>query len=531
MKNKIISIVCIIISTVFFSCNRTESLKTKKNLTLSLYMEDLEIPQKFDDEIAKKITERTGIELEILYAGKDESVDLMIANQKYPDLIFAKSGLSKLIEAKAITPLDDYIEKYGSNMKKLYGDQIVKLRYTLEDPQIYTMGTYGVHNTVSDVSGTIQIQHAVLKEFGYPQVKTLEDVENILKAYIKKYPIINGKPAVGFSLLCDHWYWYIGLSNPGNYILGYPDDGQWIVDENTLEVTYKFLKPEMKTFYKWLNKIYHEGLLDPESFTQSKELWEEKLSTGNVLGTSFAYWGLSGIQSNLRSKDLTHRTYAYLPVTADESIKDPSLKDYGFSGGWGIAISETCKDKDRAFKFLDWMCSEEAQILLNWGIIDKHYKYDENGKRFLITNDSITSGIGKWVYPFPQAGTGYIDSTGNTVSKNTKEELKLNYSSAEKETLKAYGVEYWDDLFPSAKELGVSRHGQVWQYPLSSKMTDRVSYIDEIVKKELIKMIISPEKDFDNSWNSMGKKITGLGINEAGQEISNLIKIKIDLWK
>ena len=162
----------------------------------------------------------------------------------------------------------------------------------------------------------------------------------------------------------------------------------------------------MKTFYKWLNKIYHEGLLDPESFTQNIDGWKAKLSEGYVLGTSFPLWSFSDIQANLMKKDMTDRTFAYLPVTASAQFKDPSLKDYGYSGGWGIAISRQCKDPERAFKFMDWMCSEEAQILVNWGIEGIDYYYDSDNKRLALNSSEQTGGVGNWLYRFNRESFG-----------------------------------------------------------------------------------------------------------------------------
>ena len=52
-------------------------------------------------------------------------------------------------------------------------------------------------------------------------------------------------------------------------------------------------------------------------------------------------------------------------------------------GGWGTGISIDCKDPVRAIKFLDFLASDEGQILNNWGIEGKHYYYDDEGVRAL----------------------------------------------------------------------------------------------------------------------------------------------------
>jgi len=536
MKNKLYSfLLFFVISISFFflnSCSADNGNDIKEVKTFSFYSTDLSEPNYFNDPIAKEITRRTGVTLSFHYPklSSAEEISLMIVNENYPDLIFAKSDITKLINAKAVIPLDDYIDKYGSNIKKLYRDQLVKLRYTLDDPSIYTVGTYELKNKTFQVAGTMQIQNAVLKEFAYPKISTLEDYENLLLAYIKKYPEINGHKTIGMSLLTDDWYWLVGLSNPGNYLIGFPDDGQWIVDQKTMQATYKFLHPEMFTFYKWLNKIYHEGLLDPESFTQNIDIWNKKLSNGYVLGTTYPYWGLQDIQNELQNNGLTERTYAYLSVTANKKYKDPSLKDYGYSGGWGIAISKNCEDPLAAFKFLDWLCSEEAQILTNWGIEGINYYYDTQGKRISKTVDSKENGVGTWLYPFPEAGPGYIDSTGNSLGKNLKETVMAQYNYVEKETLKAYGADVWTDLFPSADELGVSKHGQVWQYPMEQKDTALIEKADAFVKESLIDMIIGPESDFDQSWTSTQKSLKSMGVEEVGENVTRLIQNKKELW-
>lgn len=523
----------ICLTSLFFSCKKTSEKESFEPITFTFYSADLREPEFFTDKIAREITKRTGVYLEFenLNSDQTEDIALMMANENYPDLIFAKGDLSKLIEAKAVIPLDEYIEKYGQNMKKLYGDQIVRLRNTLDDPHIYSIGTYEIKSKILELSGNMQIQNAVLREFGYPKLKTLEDYENILLAYKNKYPEINGHKTICFSILTDSWYWYLGLSNPGNYVIGYPDDGQWIVNQETMEAQYKFMHPEMYKFYKWLNRIYNKGLLDPESFTQNVDVWNSKLKSGYVLGTSYPFWAFEEIHTHLTQNGMENRTFAYLPITDSEQYKDPSLKDYGFSGGWGIAISADCKNPERAFRFLDWMCSEEAQILTNWGIEGEHYYYDHYGKRISYENIPEEDNVGHWTYPFPEAGGGFIDSTGNPLAKISREEIIKKYNQAEKETLNAYGVEMWPDLFPSAAELGVSKHGQVWQYPLNSKMTALVNQADDFVKDSLIKMIINSPENFDNSWKNMQQGLIDMGIESLDEYVTNLIKMKMELWK
>jgi putative aldouronate transport system substrate-binding protein len=514
---------------------------TKTPITFTFFTVDATEDMPFTDPVAKKITELTGVTLKVdrPVAGDQQAIPLMIASGQYPDLIYAKGDLTLLIEAGAVIPLDDLIAKRGKYIKELYGDQIVRLRNSVKDPHIYTVGTYGVKNGIWDTDGCMQIQHAVLKELGYPKIETLDDYANALRAYMKKYPTINGQKTIGLSLLIDTWQWYIDLSNPGNYVIGFPDDGQWIVDQKTLDAQYKFLHPEMYRYYKWLNQLYHEGLLDPESFTQKEDVWKAKIASGRVLGIAYPRWGYGDARTSLIQQGMPERTYAYLPIVADKKYKSPMLKDYGFSGGWGIAISKSCKDPERAFEFLDWYCSEEAQILVNWGLKDVNYVI-QNGKRVVPEKEqkwadtdpdySKKTGVGRWVYPFPQRGTAYIDSTGNYITRTSPETIIKNYLPVEKETLAAYGKKMWIDFFPKPEELGISRHGQVWQYALPPETNAKVAEADEYIKNALVRIIMGKPEDFDKSWAKIVSDLKAMGIEEANKVVSRLIKEKVEMW-
>lgn len=97
---------------------------------------------------------------------------------------------------------------------------------------------------------------------------------------------------------------------------------------------------------------------------------------------------------------------------------------------------------------MDYLASDEGQILNNWGIEGKHYVV-ENGKRVIpaevqdrINNDNTAftkeSGLGFYWNMMVHYGDGAKDSTGNYYTRNFPEQLVLGYSDVEKETLAAY---------------------------------------------------------------------------------------------
>lgn len=556
-KHKILSVIIsfTLLATFMVGCGSgTEKAKEasatvstgemdKSPITLTFFDCDASEDMPFDDEVAKKITELTGVTLKITHpvAGDLQAIPLMIASGEYTDLIYAKGDTGKLVDSGAIIKLDDYIEKNGDNIKAFYGDQLKRLKYSAEDPSIYTVGAYGLNTQNFDPNGSMQLQHAVLKELGYPQIKTLQDYEKAIKEYMAKYPEINGKKTIGMTLMASDWRWLITCGNIAGAVAGIPDDGQFKIDDETQKATYKFQLPEVKEYFKWLNGMNAQGLLDPESFTQKEDAYRAKLAQGNVLGIADPKWDYDQSIKTLVGAGMDERTFAPLSITLGDKYKDQILKDYGYSGGYGVTISSTSKNADRAFQFLNWMASDEAQVLVNWGIEGKHYKV-ENGKRVMFPevqtaknsdkNFKKTTGIGQYVYPFPQRGDGVLDPTGNPYSMNTLDIYTSNYNKGEKDTLAGYGKKSWVEFFPKTEELGRSKHGQAWQFnvPSDSDMAIIQKKADDYTQKAITQAILGNTAEFDTAWDKIQADLKAMDIEKLNDEISKLAVEKIKLW-
>ena len=557
-KRKLLSLIMALTltATCFVGCSSKDNTANEKSetplldamdktpITLTFFNCDLNEDWDFTDDVAKKITELTGVTLEITHpvAGDAQAIPLMIASGEYPDLIYAKGDTGKLIDAGAIIKLDDMIEEKGDNLKALYGDQLDRLRASADDPSIYTVGTYGVSAEVYEPGGTLQVQHDVLKDAGYPEINTIYEYEELIKNYIAENPTTeDGQQRIGLSLMASDWRWLITTGNIASAAIGIPDDGQFAVNDETGETTYKFTLPEIKEYFQWLNHMNDIGLLDPESFTQKEDTYKAKISSGRVVGLSDAAWDYSDAEKTLLSEGKAGSTYARLAVTVSDEYKDQSLKDYGFGGGWGIAISESCENKERAFEFLDWMASDEAQVLLNWGIEGEHYTI-EDGKRVVLpevqeqknTDPDFgkKTGIGAYVYPFPQRGVGAVDSTGNSYTTTTIESVVANYNDAQKETLAGYGIDNFTEMFPSSEELGISKHGQIWQYtiPSDSDISIIQQKCDDYIQQAITQAILGKPADFDKAWDEIQKTLVSYGVDTLNEEMTALTKERLELW-
>ncbi|WP_240546034.1 ABC transporter substrate-binding protein [Paenibacillus artemisiicola] len=498
------------------------------------------------DDVSKEITKRTGVTLDAEFAVGDptQKVALIATSGEYPDLIAAKGDIGKLVDAGAVLDLTDLIDKYAPNIKKVLGDYMVRAKYTNDDQAIYAIPTWAAADEQRFVAGGgFELQHRVVKEAGYPEIRTVQDYEKVIQDYLKKHPTDeNGNKNIGLSLNADDWHMYISVTNPAFLTTGGSDDGEYYIDQETNEVTYHFRRPEEKEYFRWLNHMNDIGLLDKESFVQKYDQYKAKVATGRVLGLIDQDWDYNDAQQALKTAGKFDETYGHYPVTLTKDYKDTSFWPTGFMGGYGIAISSTCKDPVRAIKFLDFLASDEGQILNNWGIEGKHYVM-ENGKRVVpkevqdrINNDNTAftkeSGIGFYWNIMAHYGDGAKDPSGNYYTKNFPEQLVNGYSDVEKETLAAYKATTWKDLFPKEDEFKVKSYGAAWNISIPGE--DEVTILGlkmrDITWKRIPEAILAKPADFDKVWDAYMEELKKAGVEKMEDGYEKYVKDRVELW-
>jgi len=495
------------------------------------------------DPVAKKITQETGVTLKTEYPsnGLDNMIQLMVATREYPDLIFAKGDSNILIDNGALIDMSELIEEYGPHIKQLYGEEYDSLRYSKEDPSIYQLCSNKVQNEVLSTAGTAQLQWAVVAENDYAIPRTLEEYTEMLRSYLDKHPYVEGQKTIGLSISCTDWHWYTTLSDPAGYIAnGSTDDGQWIVDEDN-NVYYKHAAAGQKEYFQWLNSMFWEGILDPDFATQTHEDYINKIASGRVLGLLDADWDITAAESSLKARGLYERTYAGLPVTIDESVTCAALREQNLGVGWGIGISTSCKDPVRAVQFLDWMCTEEAQVLLNWGIENVNYFYDKNGVRYRTEEEILEAGtnpnyaeetgVGRHNYPFPSYGNMALDSTGNHYTTNSREEIAAGYNEAQLAALKAWNVDMLIDIFPQKEVFEKKYYSPIWAKVLPSDIKNRCAELDAVAWPGLIDCIVCPPDRFEEHWEKLQADLVEAGLYEADAEMTELIQREVEFRK
>lgn len=501
--------------------------ETDSNAPITLTWFDQNTGDAFTNPVAKVITEKTGVTVEIQQPTGNpvEKLNLMLASGDLPDVILMSRGsdiMNKYITSGAVIPLNDLIEEHGPNIQKMYGDTLTKTR-SEDGNNYYFSNWYGLEQY--PVFG-FMMRMDIMKELGVGdkvnngEPFTAEEFEELLVKFKEKYPTIDGKESIPMTLNGENVGAVTG-SFKGMY-------GMMPYYETNGELKKDVRDPRYLEMVKFLNSLYRKGLLDKEWATMKTKQFEQKLGNGNVFATAEALWNVGNANALLKTEAADKATederqfYQYKVLAP--GVK-PEEATYGpkSSLGWdGVAISRSNKDPVRTMKLLDFLASEEGQYLLMWGVEGEHWDM-KDGKHvprqevldaFKKNWDeaSRTTGIRKWTWMIKNGpgedGTPY-DLMGRYQTDPVTDLAIKNLADT------SFDTAPYDNLGPA---------GGTPEAIMETKVNDTIN-------KYFLKMALSPSEDqVVESYNQMMAEIEAAGLAKLEKIYTDNFNKRQELW-
>lgn len=239
-----------------------------------------------NSEFLKMLEEQTNVHVEIMsypYEVSVEKKNILLNSGEYPDTmggwILSDTEIMRYGSKEEIfVPIDGLIEKYAPKIQEVLELDGVRSAMTLPDGHIYTL-PYVVPEP--EVVFGPWINQAWLDKLGLEMPTTIDEFYEVLVAFKNGDPNGNGKKdEIPLSMRADHMYnifsWF-----------GYPEGIYFVDGEPTYTATLDYYKEGIK----FLNKLYEEGLLDVEVFTQDMSQFEAKGKEVDALyGAAIIYY-------------------------------------------------------------------------------------------------------------------------------------------------------------------------------------------------------------------------------------------------
>ncbi|MEZ0536453.1 ABC transporter substrate-binding protein [Caldicellulosiruptoraceae bacterium PP1] len=496
-------------------------------------------PDLFSSKIGQEITKRTGVRLKVEYlVGLDQAtkVSLMLASGDLPDFVYGSGEHQQFIRAGAVVPLEDYINKYGKYSKQIYSDSDFK-KLTLTDGHIYFL-SYNRNEVSPSTKGDYAFwtQIEALKEAGYPTFKYWEDYVPFIKNYVKKHPTTDGAKTIGLTITTEGARFYM-ITNPPKFLMGSQDDGAFIVNQKTYEAKMFAMSSGAYKFYKSLNSLWQEGILDKEMFVQSHDQYLAKIAQGRVVSTFGRNFHLTNTWNSLRQQGKFSKAPAVpFPLVFKGTKRSRYLMVSTIGTRDGISISKKCKDPVAAFKFLDALCQVDIQKLMYWGIKGQDYTV-ENGKMTVsqkqmeMRRDPVyqkKQGIGYWEI-FPHAYLKLQD--GNYRRPEFDPEIAYrDYTKEEKEVLDAYKFKSFMQFYDPPEQ---SKYGYAWEISVPSDRQDITvgnQKRDDLSRKYIPQLVMAPKGRFDDLWKRYVNDMNKTNPKAAEEFYTQQIKWRLDKW-
>ena len=485
-----------------------------------------------DTPVGQYLQEKTNVELEIEFlVGSDvrQKASLLIAAGEYPDLLTTSDASGDLKAAGAFVPLNDYIAN-STNIKNCYTESQIKLM-TQEDGNIYWFGNHASENAVYPTAG-YYLNMDLLAQAGYPQVTTFEQWQQLIIDYVEANPTYKGQSTIGITEPTEAWRASAVQYGGSRFLAGYPNDGLTVIDQETLEAKVVMTQDFQKEFCRMLNKMWNLGIADPEMFMQTDEQLQSKIGSGRVAGMydqrSMISVGLDALEANDPSRMLVA-----FPVTFEGVETERYRGARTFQPGFGIGISVTCEDPDRAFQFLDDLASEECQTVLRWGIEGTDWSYGEDGslvkteEQWAQYNDVYykqEQGIEQmgWFYFWP--GLEAFPTSGTIASpSNTPEYAQQAYEDYELEFLSHYDAQTFCDWFDPSYD---AEYEPGWSIRQRIDTSDPRKIAGEtaltITLEYVPKLAQCAPEDFDAVWDEFVGKLADLPLAEYEQLVTQM---------
>jgi putative aldouronate transport system substrate-binding protein len=343
-------------------------LKEKVSLKMMSQSAPLAPNDPNDKLIFQRLEEETNLHIDWTNYSSDfaEKRNLDIASGDLPDAIFnAAAGDYDLLnwaESGVIVPIEDLIEEYMPNLKKIF-DENPEYRQmsTAPDGHIYSMpwieelgeGKESIHT----VNGMAWINKEWLDNLGLEMPQTTDQLMTVLEAFKTQDPNGNGEAdEIPFSF----------INNGGNEDLkflmgafGLGDNDDHLVVDNDGQVQFTANKEGYKEAIKYFNEMNNKGLIDKEAFEQD---WNTYVAKGkeHKYGVYFT-WD----KANITGAD---DSYDVLPVLAgpDGTKHVTRTNGMGFSRD-RFVITSANKNLELTARWIDKMYEPLQSVQNNWG--------------------------------------------------------------------------------------------------------------------------------------------------------------------
>ena len=332
-----------------------------------------------EERIEQKINEilepelNADIDLVVLpWASASQQLQLMLSGDEKIDVFYTQAtNAVQYMNAGQIIDMSELIDKYGTNIKQIYGEDTAKINqidgFVYGVPNQIERGSIPAVFMRKDLVEKYNIDTAQIKE-----PKDLESVFETVKAgepdMTMLYSINDGDTPVTRLFRGDN------LSD-SNYLGVLMDQTDSTKVENFFATDW--FKDTTTMLYNW----YQKGYISQDAGTNT-ENWRTVCKAGNLFSLFFSYHPGTPVEF----ESSTGYEFEIVPFYNEPIINSSSYNGVTFS------IAQNSENPEKTMEVLDYIYgSPEVMNLLNWGEQDKDYVIEDADNGIINYPEGISS--------------------------------------------------------------------------------------------------------------------------------------------
>ena len=313
--------------------------------------------------------QRTNVRInwQIVTSGAGQQIPLRIAANDLPDAFFGNLSDVQIstyaLVDRVFVPLTESIHRYAPNvLKMLEESENARNMSWMPDGEIYCL--LRVVDTYNErVTKRAWVYEPWLDLLGIGLPDTTEDFYNMLTRFKNEIPgRIGAREVVPFAGALQ--------GNPANnepesYILNsflFYDRDNFLEIQPNGRIAFTANTEEYREGLRFLNRLYNEGLLSSETWTQNRNglLAKTEGGTQNILGVATAmYWGHFTTENGPLGRDLEF--VAIPPLLGPRGVRNAYDRGELVNNG-RLAVTTACRNVDLLVQWCDWFFDADGMM-------------------------------------------------------------------------------------------------------------------------------------------------------------------------
>ena len=490
-----------------------------EKITLSAFARQLGyVADYIDNDFTRWYEEYTNIALDWIISPDTEvttRLNLILASGDYPDIIIdpwviTPTQLVIYGQQGVFIPLNDLIKEYGIEvttalnlMPEWWG------LITQPDGNIY--GLPHIDDCFHcKYPNKMWVYEPWLEALNMPMPVTTDDFYNMLVAFRDMDPNGNGQndeiPFAGVT---------VGTGRPSLmiYMMNafiYTDPSYFRVDNDVVDPV--FNKPEWQEGLKYLNGLYNDKLLAPESFTQDQNMLKQLNGGDDIrVGVFPELCPWNGLPSDI--KDERWINYKGIPpLQGPTGIRAARSGLYDVGNMTTFVISSACKYPEAAFRWADALYTTENTLRKYYGPPDEVWRWPQPGEIGINGLPAVWTSISKDGGEFDQPNYGSI---AHIAPHYRSDAFRLGQSITGDPNYNAEAVlfrETKENYEPFAVHINTIMPPLVYTEEQSNDLIDIQVTMNNFIH-EMFARFITGDLDINSQWDTYISQLNAMGLD------------------